>query len=328
MRSNSRWEGLVLRVAGNWAKVLVGNEEIMVAIPGRWRLGTNPIWGKRGDKSSPFPKVGGNPLAPGDRVVLIQERGIYHIEELLPRKNHFTRRAAGSKPIPQTIAANLDLAVIIAAFHQPSTPPGLIDRLLVTASAGGVPAILLVNKTDLARPDDLSYWRDLYRAALPTILFTSALTGEGLEELKELIQGKMVLLAGASGVGKSTIANRLHPGLNLRTQEVSPATGKGRHTTSAAQLHPMPNGGWITDTPGQRECSPWGIAPQELAHHFPEIRHLSQFCPYRNCLHQQEENCAVIAAAGTDELPSERYYSYRKLLSELQNEKYLSSLRP
>lgn len=302
-------EGLVLRVAGSWAKLLIEKQEVMVAIPGKWRLTTQ----------------GSTPLAPGDRVIVKQERDSYKIVELLPRKNHFTRRAAGPKPIPQTIAANLDFAVIVASLHQPTTPPGLIDRLLVTASAGNLTSVLLINKTDLEERGEREKWKRLYHRIIPLILFTSALTGEGVDQLKELIMGKTVLLVGASGVGKSTLANRIHPSLNLRTREVSPATSKGRHTTTAAQLHPIPGGGWITDTPGLRECAPWGITPQTLQLHFPEIRHLASFCQFRNCLHQREEGCAVIAAAGTADLPAERYYSYLKMLAELKEPRKVQS---
>ncbi len=298
-------EGLVLRIRGNLARVLVSGQEYWLALPGRWRL-----------KSK-----GANPLAAGDIVRLVNEKGQFKIIDIVPRRNAFVRKMAGPKPAPQIIAANLDLAVIIASISKPNTPFGLIDRLLVVAALGNVPAILLVNKIDLASDSILEKWKNIYKSAGVEILFSSALKGIGLERLYDIIKHKVVLLAGTSGVGKSTLANALDPDLKLKTAEISIATGKGKHTTSAAELYPFRGGGWIADTPGLRECAPWGLNKENIQDVFPEISRLKTSCRFNNCIHFRETDCAVRAAVGTIDLPEERYQTYIKLLSEIIQEK-------
>jgi len=293
--------GLVLRVKGNYVRALVDAQVEWLALPGRWRLTSS----------------GSNPVAVGDIVGLENAGDSFKIVDAKARRNNFTRRTAGPKPAPQIIAANLDLVVVVAAALAPATPFGLIDRLLVTAALGNAPAALLINKIDLAFKHQLEMWFDNYRCAASEILFASALSGEGLERLYNLIAGKIVLFAGASGVGKSTLANALDPNLHLRTAEISSATGKGRHTTSAVELHPLRGGGWLADTPGLRGCAPWDLNRENLQQAFPEIARLRQFCGFRNCLHRYEINCAVQAAAGSPDLPGERYRSYLKLLAEI-----------
>ncbi len=295
-------EGLVLWAVGNRARVLVDNERALVNIPGRWRLGAR-----------------GRALAPGDRLMLRRGTHGWRPEPPLPRKSEFTRRASGPKSVPQVIAVNLDLAVVVASVDQPETPFGLVDRLLVTAALGGVPAMLVVNKVDLVPPERLDRWRTNYQGAVDEIIFTSALTGYGILELAKIIVGLVTLLAGSSGVGKSLLANRIDPSLNLKIGEISRATGKGRHITSATELHRLEQGGWLADTPGLRECAPWGMTQDRLASTFREIEELAPGCHFRDCLHRGEAGCVVQAVAGTPELPLKRYRSYLKLLSEAES---------
>ncbi len=299
-------QGWVLWCMGNQARILLSSEQILVDFPGKWRL----------------EKSGVQPVVPGDEVTLHYDIDTWRLVEVLSRTNHFTRALPGSKNrIPQTIASNLDLVLVTVALAEPPTPFGLVDRLLVVAEQGDVPPILVLNKTDLVDANEIAIWRDTYRNAVEEILAVSGVTGEGIERLFDLIKGKRVLFAGRSGVGKSTIANCIDPNLNLRTSEISQSTGKGRHTTSSTEFHPLSSGGWIADTPGLRECAPWVESAASLADFFPEISRFEGECHFRDCLHRSEKGCAVIEAVGTSELPEARYQSYLKLLSETEQAK-------
>lgn len=285
---------------GHLARVEFDGAVHLVELPGRWRLD----------------RVGERMLAPGDLVELKSEPSGLRIEKLTDRRNHFTRRAPGPKPLPLVMAANLDWAVVVASAVEPTTPFGLVDRLLVAAALGGVSALLLVNKIDLVSEIVLGKWRRYYRYAVSRILFTSALTGRGIDELAELVNNSLVLLAGSSGVGKTALINRLEPNLKRKTKAISPATGKGRHTTSSAELIPAA-GGWVVDTPGLRECAPWGLTEENLVAGFPEISTLAKECKFRNCRHRNEAGCAVIRRVGMPRLPNSRYQSYIKMLGEI-----------
>lgn len=291
---------LVLWVSDRRMRVWVEGREIELRLPGRWRQGSH-------DR---------RPVAPGDHVAIVREGSDWRATDIEPRRNEFTRRSAGKRPQPQTAAANLDLVLVVAAAAAPATPFGLADRLLVTAALGLVPALLVVNKCDLVSAERLEAWQANYCGANLRILFTSAVSGIGAPELREVLRGRVTLLAGASGVGKSSLANRAHPELNIRVGEISQATGKGRHITSSATLHPVPRGGWVIDTPGLRECAPWGLTRHNIKAAYPEIERLTAGCHFRNCLHRSEVGCAVLPAVGSDRLPKARYESYIKLLSE------------
>ncbi|MBM3328689.1 MAG: ribosome small subunit-dependent GTPase A [Calditrichaeota bacterium] len=295
-------EGRILRISGNYAVVRIDEIDHRLALPGRWRRAFEP-------EDQP---------AAGDRVIVETESGSWRLVSILPRRNFFTRKAAGSKPVPQVIAANLDLAVIVAAAAEPQSPFGLIDRLLVAARLGGIEPALIVNKADLVTLSVLSKWIDNYQHAVEEIILASAVDGRGIAQLGEIASQQTILLAGASGVGKSTLANLIDPALNLRVGEISDYSGKGRHTTSVASLLPLGTGGWLVDTPGLRECAPWGATPETLQDAFPEIARLGSHCAFRNCRHSHEANCAVQSAAGTPDLPGDRYGSYLKLLAELR----------
>lgn len=303
--TKNQTEGVVLWSLGHRAQIRVGDEGFYLPIPGKWRL----IEG------------GVKPLSPGDRVLLSKEDDTFILTELLPRRNEFTRRAPGPKSISQTIAANLDTVLIVASIAEPETPFGLADRLLLVARSGHIPEVhLIINKTDLIDENDRIKWVNNYTHAVDSIIFTSCVTTDGVESVKELTTNRTVLLAGSSGVGKSTIANHIESGLNIKTGIISVATGKGRHVTSQAKLHLLKSGGWLTDTPGLRECAPWNIDPQELASYFPEMRQLHGTCRFRNCLHDSESGCNVKDSVGTDRFPETRYISYLKLLAECKIE--------
>jgi len=297
--------GLVLWATGNRANIMLHDEEFHLVIPGRWRLDQETT----------------RSLVPGDKVELRRDVRDWKMVQPLPRENEFTRRFPGiRKPTPQTMAANIHRVIIVASATNPATPNGLIDRLLVTAALGNVPSILLINKIDLAECKRLSYLERVYQNAVDDILFTSAVTGDGISCLSDMLLSNITLFAGSSGVGKSTLLNKIDPDLDLKTGEISQATGKGRHITSSGQLHHLKPDGWVIDTPGLRECEPWGMTRIVLGRCFREFGKLAPFCRFRDCVHNQETGCAVKSAVGTDALTVERYESYLKLLQEAHPE--------
>ena len=293
--------GLVIWTMGHQARILIGEERFHLPIPGKWRL-----------------KLKGNrPLAPGDRVSVILDQDGWRLIERLPRRNEFTRRFPGNqRSIPQVMAANLDLVIVVASVKAPRTATGLIDRLLVAAALGEVPAMLVINKTDLTTEKKLAELEKLYQNAVEKVILTNAITGDNLEPIREIIIGKTVLLAGPSGTGKSTIANYIDPKLNIKVGEISQATGKGKHTTTTAELHAVEGGGWLTDTPGLRECGPYGKTTENLGSCFPEMKPFIGDCRFRDCVHHHEIGCDVTAALARGEIPVKRYESYLKMLDE------------
>lgn len=292
--------GLVIWSDGSWAKVVTPEGVRLLPVPGRLK----------------FTSGGARAVCPGDRVELEVSSAGWRMASLLPRTNHFTRRAAGPKPIPQTVAVNLDLVLVVASVREPATPFGLVDRLLVAAHLGGCRAEVVVNKADLASAEDRRGWTDNYQSASGGVWFTSAVSGEGVDELQSRLRTAVVLLAGPSGVGKSSLLNRIDPSLNLRVRPVNRVTGKGRHTTSTTALFPVSSGGWVGDTPGLRECGLWNLSVQALREAFPEIARLGRECRFANCIHLTEPGCRVRPAAGSKDLAVERYHSYLKLLEE------------
>lgn len=293
--------GLVLGSNRNQAIILFREEEQILSIPGKWRRESGGI----------------RPLVPGDRVSLTEKSGIFTINTRLDRGNEFTRKLPGKKPIPQTSAVNIDRIVIVVSVVEPATPLGFIDRMLVAAAIGGVPPVLVLNKIDLDVNSRSLELIDNYRMAVETILPTCARDGMGVGKISTMIEGKITLIAGSSGVGKSTLINSIDPHLDLKTGLVSGVTGKGKHITSFSRLHRVRDSGWVIDTPGLRECAPWGMTESNLQIAFPEVVRLAGYCHFRNCLHHGEDGCAVEAAAGTADLPAARYASYLKLLREV-----------
>jgi ribosome biogenesis GTPase len=239
------------------------------------------------------------------------------VDEVLPRRTELARGAAGGVKLKQVIAANLDQLVAVFAYQQPAPSAARLDRLLLIAEQAGIAPLIVVNKADLAGdPRDAAATFDLYRQLGYAVLLTSAVTGQGLEELRARLIGRISAFVGASGVGKSTLLNALQPGLRLRAAEVS-KTGKGRHTTTAADLLPLTGGGYLADTPGLKEIALWGVTADDLAELFPEFRpHLGQ-CRFARCTHRGEPDCAIRAAVDAGEIAPSRYDSYLKIREEL-----------
>ena len=254
-------------------------------------------------------------IAPGDRVVFAADRR--KIVRVLPRRTVLSRPDPHNSRIERLIAANIDVVVVVVSVKSPPLRPGLIDRYLIAIERSGAGPLICVNKVDLSSecPDV-----EVYRQIGIPVLRCSATTGEGLEELVNALAGKMCVLAGHSGVGKSSLLNALAPGLGLATSTVSDAHNKGRHTTTAASLHRLANGAVIIDTPGIREFGLWQVTADELGNYFPEIRILASRCNFRDCRHTQEPSCAVKDGVESGEIASHRYAAYLRILECVSRE--------
>lgn len=238
------------------------------------------------------------------------------IEEILPRKSELSRMDAGSnehRQIQQTLLANLTQVVVVFATAQPEPHFALLDRYLTICEAAQLSPVICINKADLAHPPDVEAACELYRSLGYRILFTSTQTMQGIEELRELLKDHITLFTGPSGVGKSSLVNALEPGMAVRTGLVSDATGKGRHTTTGSQLYPLSQGGWLADSAGIRALAAWNIEPEELAHCFVEFRPFLGECEYVDCIHIDEDGCAVIQALEHGLISDERYRSYVRI---------------
>ena len=271
-----------------------------------------------------------NPVAVGD-IVSIGEPGpdgTAFITEVADRTNCIVRRSINLSKQSHIIAANIDQAVLVATLAHPTTSTNFIDRFLATAEAYKVPAVLCINKIDLlTEPDDLKLLaavENLYRTIGYTVVSVSARTGCGIDKLREVLAGKVSLLSGNSGVGKSTIVNELIPGLGLRTAEISAVHDQGMHTTTFSELYHLPGdpAACIIDTPGVRGFGTVDFQREEVGHYFPEMFAESRNCRFGNCTHIHEPGCAVIRAIEDGRIAQSRYASYLSILDDSASDKY------
>lgn len=297
-------KGIVIESTGSWYKVDIDGTIHDCRTRGRLRL--------KGFRST-------SPVVVGDRVeVEFTEAGEGMITSIEPRTNYIIRKASNLSKESHIIAANVDAAAIVATLAAPITAPEFIDRFLVTCEAYKVPAVIILNKIDTARnhPEELAAFRDVYTKAGYRIIECSALTGEGVEEVIELLRGKTTLLSGNSGVGKSTLVNAIEPAALAKTGEISEAHAQGKHTTTFSHVYPLSFGGRIIDTPGIRGFGLIDIKPEELYHYFPEIMAHSKGCKFYNCTHTHEPHCAVTEAVADGLISMSRYESYLKILDD------------
>lgn len=262
-----------------------------------------------------------NPVAVGDRVEFnIGDDGTGVIYAICDRRNYIIRRASNLSKAASIIAANVDCAMLVATLVHPPTSLTFIDRFLASASAYGVDAMLVINKADLLTdPDDaelLDAVLYLYSSIGYPAIAVSALTGSGMDSLRDALAGKTTLLSGNSGVGKSSLINALIPGLDLRTGEISQANDSGMHTTTFSEMFPLPGGGNIIDTPGVRGFGTVEFEREEVGHFFPEIFAESAHCRFGNCTHTHEPGCAVLKAVDDARIARSRYASYLSILDE------------
>jgi ribosome biogenesis GTPase / thiamine phosphate phosphatase len=258
-----------------------------------------------------------NPIAVGDRVLIDLASDPASIESVLPRRNYLGRTASSHDPREQVLVANIDRVFIVGSIVRPGFSSNRTDRILAACFWHDIPATLVVNKIDLAHPDDLEALRETYADAGVEMLRTCALTGEGIEPLRDQLKDRVSMLYGASGAGKSSLLNALQPALKLRTGKISKYWDAGKHTTAFSQLHKLDFGGWVIDTPGIRVFRLHNLTSGELRMLFPEFLRLQERCRFPDCTHNHEPDCAVFAAVESGEVNASRYASYVEMLDEL-----------
>lgn len=267
-----------------------------------------------------------NPVAVGDRVVIspISEQTAY-ITDILPRRNYIIRRASNLSKESHILAANLDAVMLIASLVHPTTSLTFIDRFLATAEAYAIPAALVLNKADLLDDEGLQLAdaiQRLYTSIGYDVIRCSAIEGHGLDALRDFLKDRTTLLAGNSGVGKSTLVNDLIPDADVRTAPISDIHDQGVHTTTYSEMYMLPFGGAIIDTPGVRGFGTIDFDAAETSHYFPEIFAAGRECRYSNCTHVHEPGCAVLDAVASHRIAASRYASYLNILDDTKPSKY------
>ena len=300
-------KGLVIKNTGSWYTVQTDDGQLFdCKVKGNFRL--------RGIRST-------NPVAVGDRVCVSEGNFITEIED---RRNYIIRKSINLSKQSHIIAANVDQALLVVTVNRPQTNTTFIDRFLASAEAYRVPVVLIFNKSDLLDDDEKHYQQmliHLYETVGYECRAISAETGDGIDELLPMLQGKITLLSGNSGVGKSTIINRLVPGVNLRTAEISDAHQMGQHTTTFSEMIPLSEG-WLIDTPGIKGFGTFDMEPEELTSYFKEIFRFSKDCRFSNCTHTHEPGCAVLQALENHYIAQSRYQSYLSMLNDKDDSKY------
>lgn len=297
--------GRLIKSTGSWYIVETENgTRINCILKGKFRI--------KGIKAT-------NPLAVGDKVdVALQPDQTGIITKIYPRRNYIVRKATKTSKVSHIIAANIDQALVVVSLTKPRTTTGFIDRFLITAEAYHIPSLIVINKIDLY-DDELKRRHeevvDIYKSATYPCISVSALSGENMSALKEVMCDKTSLMAGHSGVGKSAILNKLEPGLDLKTKEISTVHLKGRHTTTFAEMHSLTFGGFVIDTPGIKEFGLIDFDKHEVAERFPEMRALMHQCKFHNCTHIHEPGCAVKEALKTGEINENRYKNYLRIVN-------------
>lgn len=297
----------MIKNTGSWYTVQTDDGQLFdCKVKGNFRL--------RGIRST-------NPVAVGDRVCVSEGNFITEIED---RRNYIIRKSINLSKQSHIIATNVDQALLVVTVNRPQTNTTFIDRFLASAEAYRVPVVLIFNKSDFLDDDEKHYQQmliHLYETVGYECRAISAETGDGIDALLPMLQGKITLLSGNSGVGKSTIINRLVPGVNLRTAEISDAHQMGQHTTTFSEMIPLGEG-WLIDTPGIKGFGTFDMEPEELTSYFKEIFRFSKDCRFSNCTHTHEPGCAVLQALENHYIAQSRYQSYLSMLNDKDENKY------
>ena len=305
-------KGTVIKSTGSWYQVQFDDDSIkQCRIIGKFRL--------NGQKLT-------NPVAVGDQVMVEaenEERGI--IKEILPRRNCVIRQSPRKKHHLHLMASNIDQAILIMTIINPNLKQGFIDRFLIMTETYDIPVTIVFNKSDTYGEEELSvyeYLKEIYEVIGYQVFLVSALSGEGTEPLKALLKDKTSLISGQSGVGKSTLINAIESNLNIRTEEISDYSGKGTHTTTFAQMHPLSFGGRIIDTPGIKLLSFNNLEPMDVAHNFREFFKASKSCKFADCTHRNEPDCAIKEEMEKGLISELRYMNYLQILKEIEDQNY------
>ena len=307
-------KGVVARVTGSWHDIRLEDGTILPCrTTGKLRL--------EDIKTT-------NPVGVGDEVEVQYEagdeiKGI--ITEVLPRKNYIVRQSPRKKHDLHLLASNVDQAMLVTTIVQPMLKLGFIDRFLLMTEPHNIPVIIVINKSDLFGEEEHEIFGGLqimYEEIGHRVMSCSATTEEGVDELRAVLKDKTTLVAGQSGVGKSTLVNAIQPGLGLKTDEISDYSGKGQHTTTFAEMFSLDSGGYIIDTPGIKMLSFNNLEPMDVAHNFREFFEKSSACRFPNCLHRNEPGCAVKAAVEEGTISSMRYEHYLQIIAEIEEQNY------
>lgn len=296
-------EGTVISSTGSWYEVATEQGTLNCRIRGRLRL--------KGVRST-------NPVVVGDHVVVEPDGDSSAIVDIIPRRNYVIRRASNLSKESHIIAANVDHALLLVTLHSPATPREFVDRFLVTCEAYKVPVTILLGKADLLEGEhqaEAEEFEAVYRDAGYDIIRLSSMEGRGVERVREFISGHTILLAGNSGVGKSTLIGTIAPDIEIRTGEISESHHKGKHTTTFSTMYRVEDG-YIIDTPGIKGFGLIDIDDKELCRYFPEMMRLAPDCRFYNCTHTHEPGCAVRSAVEEGRVAWSRYESYLKILDE------------
>jgi len=306
-------KGRVIKSTGSWYKVLINNDlEINCKLRGKFKLEDKRIT---------------NPIAVGDFVEIIMDNNAANtgvIDKILPRENYIIRKSVKKSAQHHIIATNIDLAVLIVTFSQPRTSIGFIDRYLVTAETFRIPGLIVFNKKDLMTPKERETQRklvDIYEIIGYKTLLISALEPLDAVKFQNMIQGKTVLVAGHSGVGKSTLLNQIAPHIKQKTSKISGFANKGVHTTTFAEMFPLGENTFLIDTPGIKELGLAEIYEEELDHYFPEMREYLGKCRFHNCQHVHEPGCKIHDLVESGDIAYSRYESYLSMLINEDNRK-------